>query len=331
MILAIDWDLYTKRLNINGSTKRERDLNKLQNDIISKSVDSLSYKTVFINNIERHLMIDKNTKLSTKSIKTLPNEKIDLGNLVVWNDINWLVTEIDLDDEVYTKGTISLCNWLFKWQDSSGNILTRNSVVLNASQYNSGIDENKTLTLGSNQFMVYLPLDEDTLELTYDKRVFIDNNYQIPYKITRPDNVSTSYNGDGLIVLIMSQDVLSDGDRPDLGLCNYFVLTPPQPSTTCEITYLNSPTIYVGGNAKTFTTIFKDSEGNILTDISAIWSTDISVADQTKILFTDKGNNTCTLKAINDMSLIGKVVRLSVTDINNIYSTYLDIQLKGVM
>mgnify|MGYP003506735024 CR=1 FL=1 len=51
MILAIDWDLYTKRLNINGSTKRERDLNKLQNDIISKSVDSLSYKTVFINNI----------------------------------------------------------------------------------------------------------------------------------------------------------------------------------------------------------------------------------------------------------------------------------------
>ena len=330
MILAIDWDLYTKRLNINGSTKRERDLNKLQNDIISKSVDSLSYKTVFINNIERHLMIDKNTKLSTKSIKTLPNEKIDLGNLVVWNDINWLVTEIDLDDEVYTKGTISLCNWLFKWQDLSGNILTRNSVVLNASQYNSGVDENKTLTLGSNQFMVYLPLDEDTLELTYDKRVFIDNNYQIPYKITRPDNVSMSYNGDGLIALIMSQDVLSDEDRPDLGLCNYFEPV-IQPSTTCEITYLNSPTIYVGGNAKTFTTIFKDSEGNILTDISAIWSTDISVADQTKILFTDKGNNTCTLKAINDMSLIGKVVRLSVTDINNIYSTYLDIQLKGVM
>ena len=179
MILAIDWDLYTKRLNINGSTKRESDLNKLQNDIISKSVDSLSYKTVFINNIERHLMIDKNTKLSTKSIKTLPNEKIDLGNLVVWNDINWLVTEIDLDDEVYTKGTISLCNWLFKWQDLSGNILTRNSVVLNASQYNSGVDENKTLTLGSNQFIVYLPLDDDTLKLSYDKRVFIDNNYKM--------------------------------------------------------------------------------------------------------------------------------------------------------
>ena len=328
--MAIDWDLYTKRLNINGSTKRERDLNKLQNDITSKSVDSLSYKTVFINNIERHLMIDKNTKLSTKSIKTLPNEKIDLGNLVVWNDINWLVTEIDLDDEVYTKGTISLCNWLFKWQDSSGNILTRNSVVLNASQYNSGIDENKTLTLGSNQFMIYLPLDDDTLKLSYDKRVFIDNNYKIPYKITRPDNVSTSYNGNGLICLIMSQDVLSDTDRPDLGLCNYFEPV-IQPSTTCEITYANSPTIYVGGNAKTFTVIFKDSDGNILTDVSAIWSTDISIADQTKILFTDKGNNTCTLKAVNDMSLIGKVVRLSVTDINNIYNTYLDIQLKGVM
>lgn len=330
MILAIDWDLYTKRLNINGSTKRERDLNKLQNDIISKSVDSLSYKTVFINNIERHLMIDKNTKLSTKSIKTLPNEKIDLGNLVVWNNINWLVTEIDLDNEVYTKGTISLCNWLFKWQDSSGNILTRQSVVLNASQYNSGVDGNKTLTLGSNQFMVYLPLDEDTLKLTYDKRVFIDNNYQIPYKITRPDNVSTSYNGNGLICLIMSQDVLSDEDRPDLGICNYFEPV-IQPSTTCEITYANSPTIYVGGNAKTFQAIFKDSDGNILTDVSAIWSTDISIADQTKILFTDKGNNTCTLKAVNDNSLIGKVVRLSVKNSDNTLSSFVDITFKGVM
>lgn len=330
-MLAIDWDLYTKRLNINGLTKRERDLNKLQNDITSKSVDSLSYKTVFINNIERHLMIDKNTKLSTKSIKTLPNEKIDLGNLVVWNDINWLVTEVDLDDEVYTKGTISLCNWLFKWQDSSGNILTRHSVILNASQYNSGIDGNKTITLGSNQFMVYLPLDEDTLKLTYDKRVFIDNNYQIPYKITRPDNVSTSYNGNGLICLIMSQDVLSDEDRPDLGLCNYFVPTPPQPSTTCEITYAKSPTIYIGGNAKTFTAVFKDSDGNILTDISAIWSTDISVADQTKILFMDKENNTCTLKAVNDNSLIGKVVRLSVKNSDNTLSSFVDITFKGVM
>ena len=329
--MAIDWDLYTKRLNINGSTKRERDLNKLQNDIISKSVDSLSYKTVFINNIERHLMIDKNTKLSTKSIKTLPNEKIDLGNLVVWNDINWLVTEIDLDDEVYTKGTISLCNWLFKWQDSSGNILTRHSVILNASQYNSGVDGNKTITLGSNQFMVYLPLDEDTLKLTYDKRVFIDNNYQIPYKITRPDNVSNSYNGNGLICLIMSQDVLSDEDRPDLGLCNYFEPTPPQPSTTCEITYLNSPTVYIGGNAKTFTSIFKDMVGNILTDISAIWSTNISIADQTKILFTDKGNNTCTLKAVNDLSLIGRVVRLSVKNSDNTLSSFVDIPFKGVM
>lgn len=329
MILAIDWDLYTKRLNINGSTKRERDLNKLQNDIISKSVDSLSYKTVFINNIERHLMIDKNTKLSTKSIKTLPNEKIDLGNLVVWNDINWLVTEIDLDDEVYTKGTISLCNWLFKWQDSSGNILTRNSVVLNASQYNSGVDENKTLTLGSNQFMVYLPLDDDTLKLSYDKRAFIDNNYKIPYKITRPDNVSMSYNGDGLIALIMSQDVLSDEDRPDLGLCNYFEPV-IQPSTTCEITYLNSPIVYIGGNAKTFKSQYFDSNGNIITTPISIWSANIPIGYEGKIIFTPN-DNICTLKAIQDNSLVGKNVRLFLSDTTGIYNTYVDVTIAGLI
>lgn len=301
MILAIDWDLYTKRLNINGSTKRERDLNKLQNDIISKSVDSLSYKTVFINNIERHLMIDKNTKLSTKSIKTLPNEKIDLGNLVVWNNINWLVTEIDLDNEVYTKGTISLCNWLFKWQDSSGQILTRHSVILNASQYNSGIDGNKTITLGSNQFMVYLPLDEDTLKLTYDKRVFIDNNYQIPYKITRPDNVSTSYNGNGLICLIMSQDVLSDEDRPDLGLCNYFV-----PTVINDIIYVGNPEINIGGY-KTFT---------IDTTDVVVWNITSSPIQSNKITTTITENK-IKINISNDTSLVGTSFKLTAT-INSI-------------
>lgn len=300
-MLAIDWDLYTKRLNINGLTKRERDLNKLQNDITSKSVDSLSYKTVFINNIERHLMIDKNTKLSTKSIKTLPNEKIDLGNLVVWNDINWLVTEVDLDDEVYTKGTISLCNWLFKWQDSSGNILTRHSVILNASQYNSGIDGNKTITLGSNQFMVYLPLDEDTLKLTYDKRVFIDNNYQIPYKITRPDNVSTSYNGNGLICLIMSQDVLSDEDRPDLGLCNYF-----EPTVINDIIYVGNPEINIGGY-KTFT---------IDTTDVVVWNITSSPIQSNKITTTITENK-IKINISNDTSLVGTSFKLTAT-INSI-------------
>ena len=304
MILAIDWDLYTKRLNINGSTKRERDLNKLQNDIISKSVDSLSYKTVFINNIERHLMIDKNTKLSTKSIKTLPNEKIDLGNLVVWNDINWLVTEIDLDDEVYTKGTISLCNWLFKWQDLSGNILTRNSVVLNASQYNSGVDGNKTLTLGSNQFMIYLPLDDDTLKLSYDKRVFIDNNYKIPYKITRPDNVSMSYNGDGLIALIMSQDVLSDEDRPDLGICNYFEQS-IIPVDSIPIKYNGNPELKIGNSYyKTFTADTTD----IVT-----WT----VASLITNLDTDINGNIIKIKCPFDYSYIGMTVTLKATTATN--------------
>ena len=46
--MEIDWELYNKRLNINGSTKRERDLNKLQDDITRKSIDSLSYKTIFV-------------------------------------------------------------------------------------------------------------------------------------------------------------------------------------------------------------------------------------------------------------------------------------------
>lgn len=329
----MDWDLYNNRINALGTTPKDRILNQTQNLYNRKFSESLSCKDVIINGINTQLMIasDSNKNSFKKLFQTFPNQIVNFGTYITYKNMLWLVTDADVESELYVNGTISLCNWLFKWQDTKGNILSRQSVVLNASQYNSGVEENKVMTLGSNQYMVYLPLDEDTLKLTYDKRIFIDNNYKVPYKITRPDNVSNSYNGDGLITLIMSQDVLSDEDRPDLGLCNYFVPTPPQPSTTCEITYLNSPTVYIGGNAKTFTAVFKDDEGNILTNISAIWSTDISIADQTKILFTDEGNNTCTLKAVKDNSLIGKVVRLSVKNSDNTLSSFVDITFKGVM
>ena len=67
--MEIDWELYNKRLNINGSTKRERDLNKLQDDITRKSIDSLSYKTIFVKDVERNLIINKGTKSYLKTFQ----------------------------------------------------------------------------------------------------------------------------------------------------------------------------------------------------------------------------------------------------------------------
>lgn len=299
---------------------------------LSYSIDVCNYDLTVIKTIKAIIQnnsSDTSTKSTERQLLSGIGEII-LGKYIKYKNKYYLVISYPDNNKIYEKSIIKQCNYNFKWQNYKGEILTRPSIVLNASQYNSGIEENKIMTLGSNQYMVYLPLDSETLELTYEKRVFIDNNYKTPYEITRHDNVSNSYNGEGLIILILSQDVLSERDRPDLGICDYFEPN-VQPSTTCEITYLNSPIVYIGGKEKTFKAVFKDAEGNILTDVSAIWSTDITDADQSKILFEDKGNNTCTLKAVNDLSLIGKNIRLSLTTLDNQYETYLNIVISGVM
>ena len=137
----------------------------------------------------------------------------------------------------------------------------------------------------------------------------------------------------GLIALIMSQDVLSDEDRPDLGICNYFEPV-IQPSTTCEITYTGQtpPVIFIGGKIKTFTAKFLNNQGEEITTPIAVWTTNI--ADQSKISFkVDAVNpNICTLQVAKDFKLTStnNIVRLSLTDTTGLYNSFVDIKIQSV-
>ena len=52
-------DRYSARMNLRGSTQRERELNRLKSDIVRKAPSSLSYKDVKLNGEPTQLMIHK--------------------------------------------------------------------------------------------------------------------------------------------------------------------------------------------------------------------------------------------------------------------------------
>jgi len=337
--VEIDWELYNKRLNINGSTKRERDLNKLQDDITRKSIDSLSYKTIFVKDVERNLIINKGTKSYLKTFQTIPNEKLDLGTAVVWKGKNWLVIESDSDDEVYGIGTLQECNYTLKWQNAKGDILSYPAIFTYSNSV--GLDKNNVLTTSSKQFTVQLPFDTETILLREDKRFLCDWQLTQPdaFKITKRNVLTDNYNNSGIINLTLTaceRKPDTDIDRVDIMICDYFnpVI---QPSTTCQITYKGEPKIFIGGKLKTFESKFFDSQGVEITTPIAQWSANIP--DQSKILFkVDSVNpNICTLQVTKDFKLLpeknptNNIVRLSLTDTTNTYSTYIDISIQGVM
>ena len=219
-----------------------------------------------------------------------------------WNI--WLIMTMPSNNKVYEKVVLYLCNYIAKWQDDNGNIIYQPFHVENASQYNTGEEGDKILTLGYNQLLVYTSLDDNTLYLNRTKRMFIDYNNvnPLPYRITRIDTVSESYGESRVICLVFTEDIYNpDVDSIENWLCDYFK---PKVSQPIEITYTGDPIIRVGGSAKTFTANTAET---------VTWEL-ITVAEQNKYITMTVTDNKCKIKCSNNELLIGSSIKLKCTD-----------------
>lgn len=116
------WEKYEARSKIRGATRRDATLIREINFINSKLPNSLSYHTVLIDNCEQNVAIINSDILTMKFIYALPGEDIRLGAMVFWEDNYWIVTERDVNNEVYTRAKIEQCNYLLKWIDDTSTI-----------------------------------------------------------------------------------------------------------------------------------------------------------------------------------------------------------------
>ena len=258
-----DFNAYKARVQFRGTTQRDRTLYYEKRNLKLNAVNSLSCKDCLVNGVAQKLIIDDGTLPYYKDVKSLPDEYFDAGDYVEWADAMWLMVSCDWDKEVYTYGKMQQCNYVLKWQNTDAEIIERWSVILSASKYNNGEKYNNVIVVGSNQLMVYLPIDEETLKLRSDKRLMVDFNTESPkcYDITRVDTVTLGYDGTaeprydgkGCILLVLTEtEINPDVDRIDLMLCDY--INPndiPHPSPI-NITYSGAPSIRIGGR-KTFT------------------------------------------------------------------------------
>ena len=308
-----DFDTYKSRLHLRGSTNRERELYREKRELTLNAVNSLSCKDCLVNGVPQKLVIDDGTLPYYKEVKSLPDEYFDAGDYVEWADAMWLMVSCDWDKEVYTYGKMQQCNYVLKWQNTDADVIERWSVVLSASKYNNGEKYNNVIVVGSNQLMVYLPIDEETLKLRSDKRLMVDFNTESPkcYDITRVDTVTMGYDGTaeprydgkGCILLVLTEtEINPDVDRIDLMLCDY--INPndiPHPSPI-NITFAGLPSIRIGGR-KTFTAETEDE---------VVFSLVNSALLDGKLTMEQTGNK-CVVKCANDSALVGATFKVVVT------------------
>lgn len=268
-------DRYTARMNLHGTTQRERAKNRLIAHLNDRTQHSLSYKDILLNGTETKLMINSGTQPYYKEFQSLPSQEINIGDYVELANSHWIVTTCDFDDEIYRDGKLEQCNYLLKWQNELGEIIERWAVIKSASKYNDGTDANTVITLGSDQLSIIIPLDDEAIKLkkSMGKKFFIDNNIDDPttYELTGTGNVPDTYNGHGITSWIVKECAYSASeDDLKYGVCNYKDPTtiPSSPQNPDESVLLSAN---ISGNknlkvgfSRIYTANIVDSYGNAI-------------------------------------------------------------------
>lgn len=281
--MVILMDRYAARVNLHGLNSRERYVNQLKTDISRKSSSNPSYKSVKLNGVETQLIINSGTETYYKEFQSLPNQQILAGDYIEWASQIWLVYSTDSDDEIYTDGELRQCQHKIYWQKDDGTIISRYVWTQNASAYNNGEQGNNYITLQSNQFMVYIPYDDDTAMLDNGIRIHMSrSNLKCkPYTLTRPDDVSYGYGEKGVLNIIFTQaqydtekdKLITLEDGTQAWICNYHSpITPPVPDETTDLSVsISGGTTLRCGRSKTWTVKFTDKDGNEVTDCNFKW------------------------------------------------------------
>lgn len=293
-------DRYTARMTQHGTTQRERIVNRLKTNLNNKLQDNPSYKSVKLNGEETNLIINTSTKPYYKEFQSLPDQKILAGDYVEWANSIWIVLNADSDDEVYIDGNLRQCQHRIYWQKADGTVVSRYAYTENASAYNNGETGNNTITLQYNQFMVYLPYDEETAELDNGKRVHMSrsNAKCKPYELTRPDDVTYGFGEKGVLNIIFTQTqynqdndkliTLEDGTQA--WICDYIDSSstlPSEPTTPDETADLwnmkidcSNLEIKPTGYPKTLTaTLYNTKTGETIPDIVYEWNVQSSISE----------------------------------------------------
>lgn len=289
---------------------RNEKIDDIDNDF-EESLDVDKFQFVYTHNnddieLEIHKINWNSSNITTQKFKSKIDNPVFRGE-ILYNykqNLNWLCVDSRPIDYLYYSGILRQCDYELRWQDEKGSIINKWCCITTASQYNSGEIEDKQVTIGYNQLLIYLPLDKDTIKLKSDKRFFIDSNKTNPkpYRLTRVDTVSMAYNGDGCVVFLCTECQYNpETDSIEEFICDYI----PMLETGIDISYYGKNEISLNSK-KTF----------IANTTNQIVNWNIQDYNDTDIIIQIDGvqPNKCKVIVSDNYDLIGKQFILECID-----------------
>lgn len=204
-------------------TMKEYQLRDIKHKITRDFMKSIDAEDVTINGNPQLVLItrDKGDE-QIKKIKSLPDERFDLGDIVNWNGTNYIIYKMDADRRIQSKGRMYECNVTLKWKNRKGEIVERVGKGEDATKYGEGTEGTFRLRIGKFQLKVIVRLDEETALIERDDRFLIDatayldvmaENGVLPnaYKVTRRNVTTGTFPNVGYVEITMIEDQFVPG------------------------------------------------------------------------------------------------------------------------
>lgn len=251
----------------------------------------------------------QDTKLKTLVRHALvPIGTCKSGMYVKYKNRYWLIVGLVDDNKMYEKAVLAICNYFLTWVNERGQIIQRWTNVTSASQYNNGETSTSYYFIRSDQLLILLPNDDESLLLNTGKRFIIDQRCKIyekgfnnvidcdcskpvnVYDITRTDTVLFDYQdgGHNEIMVFQQEQKPTEGyyviDGKGYWLCERPAINKTgilSGQIVCE-----EPIVYLGLEPTTFEARFYDTNQNEI-NITPQWEIRCDFLDDLKVQYID--------------------------------------------
>lgn len=220
-----NWELYEKQLQNADLNYRKRIIEREKNALLKQFLLSPATKNALVGDEEKQMIVKSTQALNEKTFILSPGDTIRIGDIVVWENLHWLVIELDFDNTIALKGRITQCNRQIRWQNTkTGEIIERWCLL--TKPYTSNVTDGTQISVSNREYKVQVPYDDETKLIDLDKRFMLEVIDGSPrtYSCTSVDQQTNVYQDleNGFIVWNLSQDgACQPNDNVDLMICDY--------------------------------------------------------------------------------------------------------------
>ena len=207
-----------------------------------------------------------------------PGETFNIGDIIYFNALHWLVTDVNFGDSLNRSGSMVRCNRQIRWQNrKTGEIISR--WCLAEKPYSTNVTDALTIGTSNREYKIQLSCDEETMQVDLDRRFLLEVIDGTPkaYKLVSVDTLTNRYEdiAGGFLIWNMEQTEYNPlEDNAELMIANYFspneVREKEKEKLSCFIEGRNT---IREGFSRTYTASFYDIDDVDMDEtVEAVWS-----------------------------------------------------------